>query len=334
MIQKTAMKSATIASLFGAALLAGAAAIALPEAARADTRVTLKSATSSSSYYVMIVQIGEALKEATGGKIQATIEESQGSVQNVKEAARRPGNFVFTTPPSLLKQAQAGQKPFEGETGYDKVRALFVMPFVTIHLVVRADSGVAGAADLAGKDFIGGGKGTFCEGRTKTVLKLLGLEGKVNLVDVELASADAAVKNRKVAGYATCSSHPTPQVQELATTTAIRIISFTPDQLSTIIAQDASSGPVTIKAGTYKGLDQDVQTVGVPVGAYATTNMDDETAYQITKAFWSKRAEMAKTNPWWNGINPDMVAQLGSKLHPGAARYYKEAGIKLPESMM
>lgn len=319
---------------FRTGLAALAMTAALGGAAGAETRVTLKSAAASTSYYVMIVQIGEALKEATKGQIQATIEESQGSVQNVKEAARRPGNFVFTTPPSLLAQAQKGEKPFEGESGYDKVRALFVMPFVTIHMVVREDSGVTTLADLAGKDFIGGGKGTFCEGRTKAILKLVGLEGKVNLVDVELASADSAVKNRKVVGYSSCSSHPTPNVQELATTTPIRVLSFTPDELKTVVAQDASSGPVTIKGGTYKGVDRDVQTVGVPVGAYATTNMDDETAYQITKAFWARKAEMAKTNPWWNGISAEMVGQLNSKLHPGAARYYREAGVNLPAGMM
>jgi len=43
---------------------------------------------------------------------------------------------------------------------------------------------------------------------------------------------------------------------------------------------------------------------------------------------------MAKTNPWWNGISPEMVGQLNSKLHPGAARYYREAGVNLPAGMM
>ena len=92
--------------LVAAALAAFTLAAAGP--ALAQTRVTLKSATSSSSYYVMVVQIGEALKEASGGTIQATIEESQGSVQNVKESARRPGNFIFTTPPNLQHAVALG----------------------------------------------------------------------------------------------------------------------------------------------------------------------------------------------------------------------------------
>ena len=51
----------------------------------------------------MAVQIAEAMKKGTNGKIIITVEESQGSVQNVKEAAVRTGNYVFTTPPVLVK---------------------------------------------------------------------------------------------------------------------------------------------------------------------------------------------------------------------------------------
>lgn len=301
--------------------------------AEAQTRITLKSATASSSYYVMMVQLGEVLRAETKGQIQATVEESQGSVQNVKEAAKRPGSFVFTTPPSLLAAARAGKKPFEGETGYDTIRTLFVMPYVTVHFVVREDSGVTKIEELAGKDFISGGRGTFCDGRTRTIFGLLGLEGKVNFVDVELASADNALKNRKVVGYATCSSHPTPQLQELATTTPIRILAISAAQAETLAKNDPSSSPITIAADTYKGVPA-VPTVGVPVGAYSTTKMDDATAYAIVKAFWAKKDEMAKTNPWWAAVTPDLISALGNtKLHPGALKYYKEAGVNVPASM-
>ncbi|MFN4163876.1 MAG: TAXI family TRAP transporter solute-binding subunit [Ferrovibrio sp.] len=318
------------------ARLAIATALAAVAAAPAiaQTRVTLKSATASSSYYVMMVQLGEVLRGETKGQIQATVEESQGSVQNVKEAAKRPGNFVFTTPPSLIANARGGQKPFEGETGYDDIRTLFVMPYVTVHFVVREDNGVKQISDLAGKDFISGGRGTFCDGRTRTIFKLLGLEDKVNFVDVELASADNALKNRKITGYATCSSHPTPQLQELATTTAIRILPISAQQAETLAKNDPSSSPITIAKGTYKGIDVDVPTVGVPVGAYATTRMDDATAYAIVKAFWAKKDEMAKTNPWWAAVKPDLIGALGNtRLHPGALKYYKEAGVTVPAAM-
>ena len=81
----------------------------------AEARVTYKSAKTSSSYYQMAVQIAEAIKAGTNGDIIVTVEESQGSVQNVKEVMVRTGNYVFTTPPVLIKLAQAGKSKFEAD---------------------------------------------------------------------------------------------------------------------------------------------------------------------------------------------------------------------------
>lgn len=315
-------------------LLAAVAAMATTTAAdaAAQTRVTLKSAQTGTSYYLMTVQIGEALKAASGGKMTATVEESQGSVQNVKEAARRPGNFVFTTPPGLLEDARSGKKPFEGESGYDAIRGLFPVPGITMHWIVRADSGVKDLTDLAGKDFIPGGRGTAGQRLTVAAFEALGMAGKVKLLDTELASASAAVRNNQVTGFVTASAHPSPQVTELAASTPIRILSLTPQQLATVQLVDKTAIGIVIPRGTYPTQDYDVTTMSVPVGAYATTRMDEATAYAVTKAFWTQRAAMTRQNPLWGGVSPDMIGSLSGKLHPGAIKYYEEAKIAVPTS--
>lgn len=306
----------------GAALLVGGAA-------EAETRVTLKSASSTSSYYVMTVQLAEMLRAESGGEIQPTVEESQGSVQNVSEAGRRPGAFLFTSPPNLIDAAFAGREPFDGGGDYDGIRTLFPMPFITIHFVVRADSGIESVADLAGKTFIAGGTGTFCAGQTAAVLEGLGLADGMTLPEMELSGAPSALRNRQADGYATCSSHPTPQVQELAATTDIRILSFSDDERAMIMAANPSAGAVTIAGGTYAGVDEDVATVAVPVGAYAT-NMDEATALFVVEQFWQQRESLAGENPWWAGVSPDLVAQLRAPLHPGVVAYYADQGVSGP----
>src|SRR3546814_11752515 len=101
-----------------------------------------------------------------------------------------------------------------------------------------------------------------------------------------------------------------------------------------VVKNDPSTSPITIAKGTYKGVDVDVPTVGVPVGAYATTHMDDATAYAIVKAFWAKKDEMAKTNPWWAAVTPDLISALhNTKLHPGSLEYYQEAGVTISADM-
>jgi len=302
-------------------------------AVQAQTRVTLKSAAAGTSYYVMTVQLGEALRTATAGKVTATVEESQGSVQNVKEAPRRQGGFVFTTPPSLVRTAQAGGKPFEGESGYDDIRTLFVMPGITMHFVVRADSGITGLSGLEGKTFIPGGRGTFTQRQSEAVFKLFGLEGKVKIGEVELSNAPAALRNRQVDGFATGSSHPTSMLQELGATIPIRILPLGTAELARVLEADKGASAVTIPANTYPGQDAPVATFGLPVGAFTTAKTDDATAYEVVKAFWTQQAALAKTNPVWGPLKPAEVMALGIKLHPGAARYYAEAGIAIPDAV-
>lgn len=310
------MKQTFTAVLAAAAL--SLSAVAGPAAA--DTRITLKAAKAASSYYAMAVQLSEAAKSAAG--LDVTVEESQGSVQNVKEAIRRSAGYVFTSPPSLIASAQAAKKPFEGETGYDAVRGLFPIPSLTMHWVVRKDSGVKSFADLAGKSFIAGGKGSFGERKTADVFAALGIADKVSFVDVELNAAVPALKNGQVAGFATAGSYPAPNVTEAGAGTPIRLLS-----LSAADLEKVKGDQQVIPAGTYPGVDYDVTTISLPVNAYTIAATDDETAYKLTKAFWESKAAMAKTNPWWGGVIASMLADMGATLHPGAAKYYAEAGI-------
>ena len=74
-------------------------------------------------------------------------------------------------------------------------------------------------------------------------------------------------------------------------------------------------------------------TISLPVGAYTTTAMDDATAYALTKTFWTKLGAMTEVNPWWAGVDTAMLGSLAGKLHPGALKYYAEAGVAVPDSL-
>ncbi len=322
------MFATRFAKAIGVGAVTMGAGLTLASMASAETRVTLKSASSTSSYYVMMVQLGEMLQAKSDGAIQPTVEESQGSVQNVAEAGRRPGAFLFTTPPNLIADAMAGEAPFESGN-YDSIRTLFPMPFITIHLVVREDSDIHTVADLAGRSFISGGTGTFCQRQVASIFETLGIADSVDAPEMELSGAPGALRNNQVDGYATCSAHPTPQVQELAATLPLRILSFTDDERAAIVDANPGAGAVTVAADTYAGIDEEIATMAVPVGAYAT-NMDEDTALAIVSAFWDQRADMADTNPWWAGVTPDLVPQLGAPLHEGVVAFYEAQGVEMP----
>jgi len=120
------------------ALVTAMLAVAIP--ASAETRITYKSAKTTSSYYQMGVQISEAMKSGSDGEIIVTVEESQGSVQNVMEVKARGGDYVFTTPPVLVKLAQGGKAMFEGKSHpkFDEIRALLLYRTKVASVISRA----------------------------------------------------------------------------------------------------------------------------------------------------------------------------------------------------
>ena len=304
-------------------ITAGIMALSVASAAQAETRVTLKSAKAASSYYQMAAQLSEAMKIGTNGDVIITVEESQGSVQNVMEAMVRSGNYVFTSPPGLVGLAQNSKGPFEGRPTekFEAVRALFPIPSLTMHFVMRSDSGAMDFAGLEGKTILLG-KGSFGAKEGEKYLDLFGLGGKVELADAELSNAVAALKNGQIDGFVTAGSWPAPNVIEAAAGTDVNVLSLSDEQLA-LTKRDKT----VIPAGTYSGQDEDITTASLSVVAFATTEMDDETAYQLTKTFWEQKAKMGESSSWWNGVSPDMLGNIAGKIHPGALRYYAEAGF-------
>ena len=305
-------------------VIAAAVAALVATGAQAQDRVTYKSAKAGSSYYQMAVELSEAIRAGTDGGIDMTVEESQGSVQNVMEVRARGGDYVFTTPPALVAAAQGATGPFEGKGApqFDDIRALFPIPSLTMHVVVAGQA--EGWADLEGKRVLLG-KGSFGATEGEAYLDLFGLADSVTVADAELGNAAGALKNGQIDAFVTAGSFPAPNVIEAAASGDVSILSMTPEQ-----QEMTGRTPLTIPAGTYAGQDADVETTSLPVVAYTTAAMSDEVAYQLTKTYWDQKAEMAGMAPWWDGVTTDMLETVVGDFHPGAVRYYEEAGIDLP----
>lgn len=308
-----------------AKILLAAAMIVPATQAISETRVTYKSAKSTSSYYQMAVQIAEGVKQGSKGDITVTVEESQGSVQNVMEVIGRKGDYVFTTPPTLINLARGGKAMFKDKANprFNEIRALFPIPSLTMHFVMSEASGVTDFSGMEGKTILLG-KGSFGAREGAKYLKLFGLEGKVKLAEVELSNAVPALKNGQIDGFVTAGSYPAPNVIEAAASAGARVLSLSDEQIKL-----SKRTRLEIPAGTYAGQSSEITTTSLPVVAFATTDMDDATAYALTKTFWEAKASMGSAAKWWNGVSLDMLDNIVTEIHPGAVKYYKEVGAKL-----
>jgi hypothetical protein len=89
----------------------------------------------------------------------------------------------------------------------------------------------------------------------------------------------------------------------------------------------------TVKAGTYRdqGITEDVQTFQAPTILVASSKTPADVIYKVTKAIVEGRDSFAAVSPVMKGVSPaDMAQNFGMPYHPGAAKYYKEAGILKP----
>ena len=310
-------------------ILSIATIFAVAVSANAGERLTLKAAKSSSSYYQMAVQVGENVSKLTNKDLSITIEESQGSVQNVKEVRKRTGNYVFTTPPVLLKLAKSQKAMFKRDNpaDYEKVRSLFPIPYLTMHMVVKADSGINSFEDLKGKSLLIG-KGSYGAREAKKYIETFGLKDDVKLVGAELSGAVSALKNGQIDGFATSGSYPAPNVIEAAASTKIKLLSMSDEQIA-LTKRDK----LIIPSGTYSGVEEEIATTTLPVGVYTTTNMSEDTAYKLTKAFWESKPALEKQNIWWKAITFNNLDMFKTKLHKGALKYYNEVNATIPESI-
>jgi TRAP transporter TAXI family solute receptor len=96
---------------------------------------------------------------------------------------------------------------------------------------------------------------------------------------------------------------------------------------------DPTYSLATIPAGTYKGVDYDVRTVASPVLTYTTEDLPEAIAYNITKAFWENKNIIVEAHAIGKGLDIKGVRYGVAKVHPGALRYYTEAGIEIPAAM-
>lgn len=295
----------------------------------AQTRLVVKSARAGTSYYALAIGTSKALMTVPG--VEVSVEESLGSVANVKEARSR-SSYLFTSTSDLIAQTAKKTKPFD-EGGYERIRTLWAFPGVVMHWVVRQDSGIKTIRDLEGKRFIPGGIGTATERLTKLVLKVYGLDGKVDLPAVDLKEGVDAVANRRAVGFTTGSPFPTPMVMELVATTPIRLLEIGDAEYTKLAEIDPTYSPTVIPTDTYKGVTGDTKTVASPVLMYTTDDLSDDLAYKLTKAFWDHRKTIADAHATGKGLDITGVRYGVAKVHPGAQRYYKEVGVEIPASM-
>jgi len=116
-------------------------------------------------------------------------------------------------------------------------------------------------------------------------------------------------------------------ISELAMTANVHFIQLSPETIKKLNGKGWDS--LVMPKGTWKGQNNDVQTVGSGVVLLASAKLPEDVAYAITKKLCESKKELGDAHASMKVFDPATAWQplkTGAPLHPGAAKYYKEKG--------
>jgi len=115
-------------------------------------------------------------------------------------------------------------------------------------------------------------------------------------------------------------------IRDLATSVKITVVSIPLEVVSKI--GDPAYLPASIPANTYTGQTDAVPTVAVRNFLVTSESVSADTVYAMTKALFTNLDQMAAAHAAAKSITAaDAPKNVPVPLHPGAERYYREAGL-------
>ncbi|WP_411958576.1 TAXI family TRAP transporter solute-binding subunit [Paracoccus homiensis] len=255
---------------------------------------------------------------------------SNGSVANVNAIAGGALESGFVQS-DVANWAHSGSGIWEGQPAIDKLRAIANLYPESIHLVARADAGIASVADLAGKrvSLDEPGSGTLVDARI--ILEGYGLaESDVSAEFLKPNQAADRMRDGQMDAFFFVGGFPAGAIAELASQTAITLVPIDGDGAAAIRKKYSFFADNTVPGGTYEGVADDVHTLAVGAQWVTSADQPDDLIYGLTKALWNENTRKLLDSGHAKGaeITPDTALQgVGIPLHPGAERFYREAGL-------
>ena len=328
-----------------AALIFSLTTVGGPQAEAADDKsYLLATASTGGTYYPVGVAIATLtkVKLQPKHKIGMSAINSAGSGENIKLLRDNEAQFAILQ--GLYGYyAWNGVGPLEQDGPQKELRSVSMLWQNVEQFVVLADKAETGTvsdlAALKGERMALGKKNSGTIGSNRFLLKNLGIDADsaFELVYVGYGPSADALQNGQVAGMSTPAGSPTGAVTKAfaAIGDKIKMLDFTDEQM-----KQADGGlnlwtRYVISAETYPGQEKDIQTIAQPNFLAVRADLDEEAVYMITKTIYENL-------PFLNAIHKatkvmaleKALAGLPMPLHPGAAKYYKEVGLDIPDRLM
>ncbi len=291
----------------------------------AQTRfLSLSTGGPGGVYFPLGGAMADVLSRNMPGVI-VTAESTAASVENARLVGNGFSDMGMVLG-SVAYAAHTGQAPFDAPMD---IVALFQLYPAPQHLVVLKESGITSVNDLRGRRVSTEAPGSGAETIALAILETFGIDPDRDMTRARLSqneSADALV-DRIVDAIFLNFAYPGAAVEQIAQVRDIDLVSLEPDMLDKIIEAHPYFVPTVIPAGTYRGVDRDVLALGDSNLIIAHRSMPDDLAYEIVKTVYENAHLLHPVHPVALQLVPENGIHSPIPLHPGAERYFREAGV-------
>jgi TRAP transporter TAXI family solute receptor len=319
-----------IAILCGAGMLLGAT---LDQAQAKMTFVTIGTGGITGVYY----PTGGAIAKMINDKrkeygIRATVEATGGSVFNVN--AIMSGDLEFGIVQSDRQyQAIKGMAEWEGKPQKD-LRAVFSIHPESLTLLAAVDAGIKTINDLKGKRVNIGNPGSGQLENSIDALEAVGLNPETDIIaeKVKAAEAPGLLQDGRIDAFFYTVGHPSGAFKEAtAGARKVRFIAIDGPGIEKLVAEKPYYAKAVVPvAANYQGAEdpKDVMSFGVKATFCTSAKVPDKVVYAITKEVFENFEAFKKLHPAYAILTKKgMLEGLSAPIHPGALKYYKEAGL-------
>lgn len=303
----------------------------------------IATATTGGTYYPVGVAIGTvvSIKLAKDHKITATAINSAGSGENVQMLKNKEAQLAIL---QALFGAQAynGKGLYEGNPIKDFRSVTMLWENVEHFALLKKYVKSGNLTDLQGLDekFSIGKRGSGTEGSGRTILGALGIDVEKDFTMEFLAyspSATAMIDGR-IVGANLPAGPPVAAVTQLYAQLGdkkVAILDFTDEQLNQVRETYPIWVRYVVPAETYPGQSKDINTIAQPNFLACDPDLPEEVVYLITKTIYENLPFLHNIHKATTAMKVEKAIDgLPVPLHPGAAKYYKEQGIEIPESLL
>lgn len=313
------------------AALAACATVAFASPALAKDKILIGSTSASSSQYGYFVALSQLIN-AKVPNVESSVVETGATVDNLRRMDRKQIDLGLVTT-NVSYHAYVGEQAFDGKKVDN--RLMFVYSPAPQNVVVRADSNVKSLAELAGKRFNPGLKGSASEKTAESVFNLLGVAP--DWVRGSTTDIVNSIKDNRVIGYVKsgAGNKLDGSSLDIATFSPVRVLGLSPEQKKLLADKMPDIAVVDIPAGAAEGIPA-YSTWSFGLAVSVRPDFSEETAYQIAKAVFEDQTVQVGALSSLKGIDiMKLTLEQGTiPLHPGVARYMKEKGATIPAKLM